>query len=363
MSRAMILFLLPALMLGGCDSPPQEQQKAAAAKDTCLTETPGIETAPVQIAQPIQKISLTGKVSYNPDQVVRFVPLLAGVVSEVKFSLGDYVRKGQVLLEIRSAELSNLSAELRTAEAALRLAERNLASAQDMHADKLASDRDLVQAESEVETARQGIRKAKEALDLYGGNMERGVLLIRASSNGYIVEKNVVPGQQVEAGADPLYTLSDLRQVWVTANVYAGQLDLIKEGMPVEITTTAYPSTVFHGKINRFSSVFDPQERVLKAQIFLDNPGLLLKPEMFVMVRVKKPGNETTLAVPTRAVVFDNDRYFVVRYGSACDARLIGFSPLFQSADSTYFHGALQPGEPVLTRHSLLVYNRLKAGN
>lgn len=363
MNKAMILFLLPAVLLGSCDAPPPAQQKQEVRKDTCLTETPGLETVPVQVARPIQKISLTGKVSYNPDQVVRFVPLLSGVVSDVKFSLGDYVKKGQVLLEIRSAELNSLRADLRTAEAALRIAERNLSSVRDMHTDKLASDKELIQAGSEVEVAKQDIRKAQESLDLYGGNLDKGVLLIRASTSGYIVEKNVVSGQQVEAGADPLFTLSDLRQVWVTANIYAGQLDLIKEGMPVEITTTAYPSTVFHGKINRFSSVFDPQERVLKAQIFLDNPGLLLKPEMFVMVRVKKPGNETTLAVPTKAVVFDHDRYFLVRYGNACDARLVGFSPLFQSADSTYFRGTLQPGEPVLTRHSLLVYHRLKGGN
>ncbi|MDR6196115.1 efflux RND transporter periplasmic adaptor subunit [Siphonobacter sp. SORGH_AS_0500] len=360
--NGLIVALLGGLVLS-CHQKPEPQTQTAAPKadsTNCFAKEVTAQTTEVHASTPIQKISLTGKVNYNPDRVVKFVPLLDGVVSKVNFALGDYVKQGQVLLELRSSELTNLSSELKTAQATLRTAERNLSSVKDMYEDKLATEKELVQAESEVDVAKQSIIKAQETLNLYGGSLEKGVLVVRAASNGYIVEKNIVVGQQVEAGTEALFTISDLKQVWVTANIYAGQLDQVKEGMPVEITTTAYPNTVFHGKISRFANVFDPNERVLKAQIFLDNPGLLLKPEMFVIIRVQKTGKETTLAVPTKAVVFDDDRYFVVQYEDECHLKLVHLTPLFQNADSTYFQGGIQVGEKILVKNQLLVYNQLK---
>lgn len=360
--NGLMVALLGGLVLS-CNQKPEPQTQTAAPKadsTNCFAREVTSQTTEVKESTPIQKISLTGKVNYNPDRVVKFVPLLDGVVSKVNFALGDYVKKGQVLLELRSSELTNLSSELKTAQATLRIADKNLSSVREMYEDKLATEKELVQAESEVDVAKQSIIKAQETLNLYGGSLEKGVLVVRAASNGYIVEKNIVVGQQVEAGTEALFTISDLKQVWVTANIYAGQLDQVKEGMPVEITTTAYPNTVFHGKISRFANVFDPNERVLKAQIFLDNPGLLLKPEMFVIIRVQKTGKETTLAVPTRAVVFDDDRYFVVQYQDECHLKLVNLTPLFQNADSTYFHGGIQVGEKILVKNQLLVYNQLK---
>ncbi|PQA60427.1 efflux RND transporter periplasmic adaptor subunit [Siphonobacter curvatus] len=359
--NGLTLALLGGLVLSCNQKPePQTQNIPQADSTHCLAKEVTTQTTEVKATTPIQKISLTGKVNYNPDKVVRFVPLIDGVVSKVNFALGDYVKKGQVMLELRSSELTNLSTDLKTAQATLRTAERNLASVKEMYEDKLATEKELVVAESEVDVAKQSIIKAQETLNLYGGSLEKGVLVVKAASNGYVVEKNIVVGQQVEAGADALFTISDLKQVWVTANIYTGQLGQVKEGMPVEITTTAYPNTVFHGKISRFSNVFDPNERVLKAQIFLDNPGLLLKPEMFVIIRVKKTGNETTMAVPTQAVVFDEDRYFVVKYQDECNLELVNLTPLFQNSDSTYFHGGVQVGDKILTKNQLLVYNQLK---
>ena len=81
---------------------------------------------------------------------------------------------------------------------------------------------------------------------------------------------------------------------------------------------------------------------------------------MFVIIRVQKTGKETTLAVPTKAVVFDDDRYFVVQYEDECHLKLVHLTPLFQNADSTYFQGGIQVGEKILVKNQLLVYNQLK---
>ncbi|GAB3250337.1 efflux RND transporter periplasmic adaptor subunit [Larkinella harenae] len=362
-SKSVGSALLLLGLLGGCQSTSEQASTTAApTNENCLPEETAAsrQTVVVQHAPAVEVIKLTGKVNYNPDKVVRFVPLLAGVVDRVTFSLGDYVKKGQVLLEIRSSELSSLQTDLKTAQAELRMAERSLSSTRDMYEDKLASEKDLIQAENEVEMAKQAIRKATETLQLYGGSLEKGVLVIRAPANGYIVEKTIVAGQQIESGGDPLFTISDLKQVWITANVYAGNLHEVQEGMPVEIKTTAYPDRVFYGKINRFSNVFDANERVMKAQIFMDNPGLMLKPEMFVNVLARKQRPETALVVPTKAVVFDNDQYFLVKYQDECHLQLINLKPLYQSNDSTFFKGGMESGERVLMSNPLLVYNQLK---
>ncbi len=126
--NGLMVALLGGLVLS-CNQKPESQTQTAAAKadsTNCFAKEVTSQTTEVNASTPIQKISLTGKVNYNPDRVVKFVPLLDGVVSKVNFALGDYVKKGQVLLELRSSELTNLSSELKTAQATLRIAEKNL---------------------------------------------------------------------------------------------------------------------------------------------------------------------------------------------------------------------------------------------
>lgn len=345
----------------GCGSDNKEQTKAPAEKYCIPPELKSkVRYEDIKLATENDKVALTGKVEYNPEKLYRFVPLLDGIVDKVHVSLGDQVQKGQIILEIRSTELSSLNAEQKTAMAQLRTAERQLSAAQDMYKSAIISEKDLIEAEKDVEVARLDIRKTQDQLNIYGGNLEKGVLIIRAPFTGYIVSKNVVAGQQIEAGGDPLFSISDLKEVWVMANLYAGNLENVKEGMKVDIKASAYPGKIFTGKIDKLSNVFDVEERVLKARIRINNSDLRLKPEMFVRVSVDQPQDEHLLAIPAKAVIFSDQKYQALLYKSDCEFKIVTFQPVYQTASWVMVKTGVSEGDKVITENHLLIFNQIK---
>ncbi|RFM36177.1 efflux RND transporter periplasmic adaptor subunit [Chitinophaga silvisoli] len=331
---------------------------------TCIISTglkPLIQLTPLSEAPVHGELELTGSVSYDQDHLYRYQSLASGVVKDVRFNLGDYVIKGQVLAEIRTTELSDQSAGLRKAEAALTLSERQLRATGSLHDDGIASDKELLEAQNEVAADKLEINRIKETLTIQGGSVDKGVLLIHAPMSGYIVGKKMTTGYQVNAGDDDLFIISDLKKVWVMANVYAAQLGMVKVGQEVAISTTAYPGKVFAGKIARLSNIFDPEEKVMKAVVEIDNAGLELKPDMMVSVNVHMNMEEKALAVPLNAVIFDDDTYHVVAYHGDCDVRELTISPLSHDKQFYYVNeDVLHKGDTIISRNQLLIYNQLK---
>ncbi|WP_299991453.1 efflux RND transporter periplasmic adaptor subunit [uncultured Pontibacter sp.] len=358
-----------AVLLTACQSSNDlEQGSTAQQEGYCLPAqlAKNIKLADVAPSTEHNHIQLTGRVMSNPEKYYRFVPLLDGVVSKVNFSLGDYVKKGTVLLEVRSPELSSLNAELRTAQAQLKLAQRQLSATQEMFEDGVASERELIEAQQDVEMAQLEITKVQENLGIYGGSLERGVLIIKAPLSGHIVSKNIVGGQQIEAGDEPLFSIADLEEVWVMANVYAGNLSSVKQGMEVEVKASAYPDQVFKGKIDRLANTFDIEERVLKARISILNRDLLLKPEMFVNVSVtqdntgQNDAQQHLLSFPAKAMIFSNSRHQVVVYRDSCSFDIVQLEPVYQTQNTVMVKEGLKEGDKVVTENHLLIYNQIQ---
>lgn len=355
---------LATILLSACHNSTATTATSSQDTSTCIISTglkPLIQLTPLSEAPVHGELELTGSVSYDQDHLYRYQSLASGVVKDVRFNLGDYVTKGQVLAEIRTTELSDQSAGLRKAEAALALSERQLRATGSLHDDGIASDKELLEAQNEVAADKLEINRIKETLTIQGGSVDKGVLLIHAPMSGYIVGKKMTTGYQVNAGDDDLFIISDLKKVWVMANVYAAQLGMVKAGQEVAISTTAYPGKVFPGKIARLSNIFDPEEKVMKAVVEIDNAGLELKPDMMVSVNVHMNMEEKALAVPLDAVIFDDDNYHVVVYHGDCDVRELTISPLSHDKQFYYVNeDVLHKGDTIISRNQLLIYNQLK---
>lgn len=87
--------------------------------------------------------------------------------------------------------------------------------------------------------------------------------------------------------SNDLFTVSNLNDVWVLANVYESNISKVHLGDNVEVTTLSYPGRVFHGKIDKILNVLDPTNKVMKIRVVLPNPDYALKPEMFTSVNVQ----------------------------------------------------------------------------
>src|SRR5215470_5667946 len=179
-------------------------------------------------------LKLSGKISFNEDDVEKVFPVVSGHVTEVKVSLGDYVQKGQLLATVRSSDMANYFDEYHTAESQLAVAKKNMEVSADMRKSGITSDRDYLTAQSEYNKALADFNKIKEVLKIYGGEGSENdptasTYRIKAPISGFIVEKNVNTGMELRADdASNLFTISDLHEVWAVANVYETDISKIK---------------------------------------------------------------------------------------------------------------------------------------
>ena len=229
-----------------------------------------------------------------------------------------------------------------------------------MFQDNLASQKELLEAQGQLKQAEAELEKTNINLSLYGSSGSNGTFVIKSPIGGFVVEKNITAGAQISAESDdPLFVVADISSVWVIANVYAGNLAVVKEGMPVDIRTSAYSGEVFQGKIDVMSQVFDPEEHVLKARIVMPNADLRLKPEMAVDITLRDSRDVQMAAVPTGALIFDDDRYFTVK--QTADAFVIAEVTLHSQANGTsYIEAGLEAGDKVVVKDNLLMYSKLK---
>lgn len=307
-----------------------------------------------------EELTLTGTVEYDPDKVINYASLVNGIADRTYFSLGDKVQRGQTLLDIRSSDLSSLQSDAISAESDVKIAARELQTAQSMYDDNMLSEKELLEAREKLRQAEALYNKVQNDMGIHGINQGNGKFAIKSPMTGYIVAKNVSSGSTVSTDGEPLFTVADLSSVWITANVYASNLQFVKEGMQVAITTLSYPGEIFEGKITSLSQIFDPEEKVLKARIVMDNKDLKLKPEMSAVVKLKNKVSEQYIAIPSDALIFDDDQYFVVVKEGEDKFEIRKVSLHGHNNKTTYLAAGLNAGEEIVVNNQLLIYTGLK---
>src|SRR5690625_1057875 len=141
-----------------------------------------------------------------------------------------------------------------------------------------------------------------ETLSLYSATSRQGVFQIKAPATGFIIEKNINPGQQIPAESDPLFVISNLESVWVVANVYASDVAKVKVGDEAKIESITYAGKEFSGKVASIAQVFDAEEQVLKARIPMENSEQKLIPGSLVDVWLESESSEMVHAVETNEI-------------------------------------------------------------
>ncbi|AQG82662.1 efflux transporter periplasmic adaptor subunit [Spirosoma montaniterrae] len=344
-------------VLAGCQSTARSDQSAQTDKPTVnLLANARIDTA--RLAPVADEIALTGKITFNQDRIVKVFPLVGGHIETVRADLGDYVRKGQVLAMLRSGDLADLSQQAVAARGQVAVAQKNLQVAEDMTKAGLSSQRDLVAAREQFLAAKGELARVGERQRIMGS--AGSAYAVKAPMSGFVVEKSASPGMELRSD-DPenLFTISNLDQVWVIANVYESDLSHIQVGNQATITTLSYPDRVFRGKIDKVFNMLDPDSKTLRVRVTLPNPDFTLKPEMFANVSVQYAGHEQRVAIPANAVLFDKSRNFVVAVTQQGQPVVREVNVFKTIGDRTYLTSGLQAGERVVSQNGLLIYNAL----
>jgi len=332
------LAIASAFALIGCSSDGRQQASEMTSYSATASKsaTPQLFTIPQDQMSHVQVVTiqpttltrtlrLTGAVAYNAFATTPVITQVGGPVSRILVLPGQHVNANQSMLEVSSPDYSQLLDAYLKAADSFRLANKNYTRAQDLYQHHAISERDLEQAESDRNQAQADLNAAEQGMKILG--IKNPADLAKAPSSaqipvlapigGEVVERLVSPGQVVQAGQTQVFTISDLRTVWVLANVYQADLAVVRSGDDVVVQTSAYPDS-FHGRISYVSPALDPNTRTLQARIVVDNPGEKLKRDMYCTVIVTAGSITNAIAVPDSSVLRDdnNQPFLYVAVGS-----------------------------------------------
>jgi cobalt-zinc-cadmium efflux system membrane fusion protein len=361
--EALLLGLAVIMFFAACKDKTPE---AAESKQVCISDSLAkmitIDTAKTTSMK--DELTLSGEVSSDDNNVVKVFPFSSGQVTDVKVSLGDRVSKGQTLAIMRSADVAGNYTDLSSTQSDIAVFKRQLDQQEYLYKNGIASERDYTEAKENYNKAMAANNKVKSQLSINGGGntSENGQLIIKAPKDGYIIEKNITSGSFIRNDNNgSMFTISDMHDVWIWANVFESDISKVKVGYTARVTTIAYPGKVFFGKVNEVSSVLDPENKVMKIKIALPNPDMLLKPEMFTTVVITNSEKAQSVSVPARAIVFDSSKNYVIVYNSKCDLKVREVSTIKTVDGVTYIASGLNPGDRVISKNQLLLYDALTA--
>src|SRR5271168_154568 len=366
------MALACAFTLTACSS--NDRQMTSFSANASTSATPQLFTLPpdqlshvqvvtIQATRLTRTLRLTGAVAYDAFNTTPVITQVGGPVSRILVVPGQQVKIGQPMLDVSSPDYSQLLDAYLKAADSYRLADKNWVRAQDLYQHHAIAQRDLEQAESDRNQAQADLNAADQGMRILGiknpGDLAKApssaLIPVLAPISGEVVERLVSPGQVVQAGQTQAFTISNLRTVWVLANVYQGDLAAVRSGDDVVVQNDAYPGT-FHGRISYVSPALDPNTRTLQARIVVDNPGEKLKRDMYCTVTVTAGSIPNAIAVPDSSVLRDDNNQPFVYLATGANQFGRRDVEIGQSLDGkTQILRGLSPGERVVGDGSLFL--------
>jgi len=320
--RAGLLFLsisLPAL--SGCSHRDVEAAEAPPPPNVVTVAEPNLFTVDHPEQFPLatavdrpatSELVVTGTVTPDIARNVPVISLATGKVVAIHARLGDVVKKGQLLLTVRSDDVAGGFSDYRKAVSAEALTRVQLERVQDLYKHGANSLNDLQVAEDAERRAQIDVETTAEHLRLLGNDPDHPKFMVDlyAPVSGVITDQQVTNAAGVQAlGTNP-FTISDLSYVWVVCDVYENDLPNVKIGDTAEITLNAYPDHPLKGKVSNILAVLDPNIRTAKVRIEVQNSGVM-KVGMFAKAVFRGQTAEMHTIVPASAVMHMHDRDFV----------------------------------------------------
>ncbi|MGH9415095.1 MAG: efflux RND transporter periplasmic adaptor subunit [Terriglobales bacterium] len=340
----------------------------AAAKATFLT-VPEAQMGHIQVVSAAvtnwpRQLRLTGSVDYDQFLTTPVITQVSGPVERILATPGQQVQRGQPLVEVSSPDFAQARTAYLQANAAFSLAQKTLRRDEDLYEHHAIPQTQLEQDQATHDQDQAALAAAAQSLRILGlpdpspqTVASAGPLLaLRAPIAGEVVERDIAPGQLVQANTTQCFVISDMSTVWVLANVYQSDLQYVHVGDPVVISTDAYPTT-FRGRIQYLSPTLDPATRTLQARIATRNPNAELKKQMYVTALVTAGSLRNIVVVPNDAVLRDTQNVpFVYVQAAARNQfaqRTVSLGPTENGF--TQITGGLMPGEHIVANGGIFL--------
>jgi cobalt-zinc-cadmium efflux system membrane fusion protein len=307
----------------------------------------------------IDEIKLNGKIIPNEAKQAKVYALISGRIKSVSVEQGDYVRKGQALAKLESTEVAGIANDVSVSELNLEIARKNVESTESLYKSNLATEKDLINARLEYEKAASGLTKAKRVASITGG--QNASYIISSPINGFVVEKNITGNSEVrQDNSTNLFTIADLSNVWIIANVYEADIPNVHLGDEVTVNTLSEPERNHLGRIDKMYDVLDPSTRTMKVRISMDNPTNDLKPEMFATITVKGRASGKMVCIPSEAVILSHSKRYVVVKKDDRQLQVREIQLVKRIGEDSFVAG-VSAGEQVVTNSQVFLFEALSS--
>jgi RND family efflux transporter MFP subunit len=307
----------------------------------------GLQTTVVQRRSIRRELVAAARVEEPETQLANISARVGGRIDKLYVDFtGQPVRRGQPIAEIYSPEVFTAAEEYKLAFEN----RKRLGSAAESQA--ISGADDLIAA-------------SRRRLELWGltaqqidtvatSDTPQLDLTIYSPAGGIVSERKVTQGQYVNTG-DVLYTVTDLSTVWVKADIYETDLPQVRVGQSVEIMSESLPGSKLRGQVGFLEPMVNAQTRTTAARIQVANPGMRLRPGMFVQARFVLAAGENALAVPRSAVVNTGERQvvYVARGNGVFEAQAVQLGAV--AGDYYPVLAGLRGGERIVTEGNFLM--------
>ena len=328
-TAAFLVLLLTALALsrrgpiageaGRADTAEGHGVDSVVTLDSTSLQLAGIELATVGTMSGGDLVA-NGTIAYHGDRVSVVAPRAEGRVVSVRADLGQRVAAGGTLAILSSPEVGQTQGEMERARVTLDVARQNYDREKRLYEQSISSQREMLEAEGAFRSAQAEYNSAAARLGALGAAPgDGGTFALVAPIAGTVVERNVMPGQ-IAGPETNLFTVADLRRLWITVDVYESDFGRVRQGAAASVHPQALPDQTFPGRVTYAGGIVDAASRTFKVRVEVDNRALQLRPGMFVQVHLETPAGASSaksVVIPELAVQELNGKAVVFVRGAA----------------------------------------------
>jgi membrane fusion protein, copper/silver efflux system len=272
--------------------------------DPVIVQNIGVKIEPVKKMKLTKTIRTVGRVDYDERKIAVITTKVSGWIEKLYVDYtGRFVKKGEPLFEIYSPELVTAQEEylqaLNYRESVARSGDPNI----------------IEGANQLVENARKRLKywdiNEEQIKELENKKQVRKTLTLYSPVDGVVIEKNIFLGMKISQGMN-LMKIADLSSMWIYADIYQYELPWIRVGEDAEVEVSYIPGKILKGKVVYIYPFLQPETKTIKVRLEFENPGYLLKPDMYVNVSIKSKVAINALAIPEQSVIRTGTRDIVV---------------------------------------------------
>lgn len=312
-------------------------------------------------------LEVTGTVAFNGDKSTQVISPISGPVEQLLVNTGTDVQTGTGMATVSSPDFASAVSDYRKAEDAAKNTQRILTLDEQLFQNDALARSDLDQARSDASQAAADVDAAVQQLRSLGiadstiaqikSGTQSGMIggVIRSPITGTVVEKLINPGQLLQAGGTPTFTVADLSTMWVMASVYPSDIGLVHEGQAVDIYTDASAKPI-SGRVDYVSDIVDPGTKAASVRIVANNSARQLRRDMFVRMEIHSGNARKGFVIPAAAMLRNDDNLpfvFVSQVDGSFARRSITYG--YRVGDGYEVTSGLSAGDKVLTDGALFI--------